>query len=65
MLLQSWRKPWNGWFVAYQFESKGIISISGLSEDDTLELVIDYDIEEIESQGEIVTVICKPDNFLI
>jgi YebC/PmpR family DNA-binding regulatory protein len=50
--------------VAYQFESKGIISISGLSEDDTLELVIDYDIEEIESQGEIVTVICKPDNFL-
>jgi len=50
--------------VAYQFESKGIISISGLSEDDTLELVIDYDIEEIESRGEIVTVICKPDNFL-
>ena len=31
---------------------------------DSLELVIDYDIEEIESQGEIVTVICKPDNFL-
>ena len=29
-----------------------------------MELVIDYDIEEIESQDEIVNVICKPDNFL-
>jgi YebC/PmpR family DNA-binding regulatory protein len=48
--------------VNWMFEKSGVISIpkAGHTEDDVLEKLLDYDIKDISSDDEMITITCEP-----
>lgn len=51
--------------VAWQFKKKGVVIVSGISDEDALMTVaIDIGAEDIETDGDTCTIICEPENLV-
>jgi len=49
--------------VAWNFERKGSITLSGVKEDEVMDLAIENGAEDIQSDGDFVNIYCMPENF--